>query len=355
MAAMADGSMSNGWTGGQYSLCRALLGLYLCPFFLLLVPGRMAAATAFWVAGGTLALFFAAGWHDRLAAIGLIGVCGFWVTSRPAIDAPATAILCWLLLAHLGLPAAPFGSWAARGRIDPAGGFRLPAAFFAASWTVLAAAYVLAAVWPPMNPWARGAAAPFLLVAFAPLALSRRLRPWLWSGMLSVQLVLLPWAPATELSLAMVFLHLFTFDPAWVRPLAAAPGEEIFYDGSCALCHASVRFLLAEDQAKRLRFAPLDGETFRARVAPQRRDELPDSLVIAFDDGRLLSRSTAVLHAMRRLGGAWRVLAGGLGLLPAALRDRLYDAVAATRYRLFGRTEQACPLLPTDLGRRFDP
>jgi predicted flavoprotein YhiN len=34
--------------------------------------------------------------------------------------------------------------------------------------------------------------------------------------------------------------------------------------------------------------------------------------------------------------------------------DALYDLVARTRYRLFGRTDSACPVLPAHLRSRFD-
>jgi predicted DCC family thiol-disulfide oxidoreductase YuxK len=44
-----------------------------------------------------------------------------------------------------------------------------------------------------------------------------------------------------------------------------------------------------------------------------------------------------------------------LRLVPRRLGDRFYDAVAATRYRIFGREKDACPILPPDLRARFLP
>ncbi len=38
----------------------------------------------------------------------------------------------------------------------------------------------------------------------------------------------------------------------------------------------------------------------------------------------------------------------------AEVRDALYDAVAATRYRVFGTKTEACPLLPPALRQRFE-
>lgn len=54
-----------------------------------------------------------------------------------------------------------------------------------------------------------------LEVCFLPLALSSRARPWLWGAMLSLHLALIALVQFADLSLAMVLLHVFTFDPTW--------------------------------------------------------------------------------------------------------------------------------------------
>jgi predicted DCC family thiol-disulfide oxidoreductase YuxK len=153
----------------------------------------------------------------------------------------------------------------------------------------------------------------------------------------------------------MVMLHLFTFDPGWVKPLRTKTAEMIFYDGSCGLCHRAVRFILAEDRrGEAFRFAPLGGEVFHAAVTEGRRAALPDSLVVLTAEGELLSRSSAVLYVMRRLGGMWRMVSLIGQLTPVAWRDGVYDAVARMRYRLFRKPESACPLLPGHLRSRFE-
>lgn len=131
--------------------------------------------------------------------------------------------------------------------------------------------------------------------------------------------------------------------------------ERLFYDGTCALCHGAVRFVLAHDREGRaFRFAPLDSPAFRALAPAELRVTLPDSLVVATEDGRLLTRSEAVLHLLERLGGGWRVLAGLSRLVPRRLRDAAYDLVARVRYRVFGRKDDACPRIAPALRSRFD-
>ena len=322
------------------------------------------------VAGSVLSLLFGLGLYDRAAALGLwyIWTC---VLGRDAFLAnPSIPFIGWLLLAHVFLPAAPYGSWAARGRVDPGGGWRMPAGVFAAAWMVLAISYTWSGYTKLVSPgWLRetlrGLPSWFphlgiwtvlaLELAFAPLALLPRLRPWLWSIMLLMLLALLVLIDVADLSLGMVMFHLFAWDPGWIRPLPGGT-ERVFYDGHCGLCQRSVRLILAEDATgAAFRFAPLQGETFAALLTEKERAALPLSLVVRTEKGTLLTRSAGVLHIMRRLGGLWRLLAGVLVLLPPALRDRLYDGVAHIRLHLFARPSELCPLMPPPLRTRFDP
>lgn len=131
--------------------------------------------------------------------------------------------------------------------------------------------------------------------------------------------------------------------------------ERIFYDGDCALCHGAVTFLVRRDRRGDLfRFAPLGGDAFHAELSPAEQAALPDSLVLRLADGRLLLRSDAVLHALGRLGGAWRPLAALARVVPRALRDTVYDLVARLRRRFLAPPAGTCPILPPDLRRRFD-
>jgi predicted DCC family thiol-disulfide oxidoreductase YuxK len=132
--------------------------------------------------------------------------------------------------------------------------------------------------------------------------------------------------------------------------------EYLFYDGHCGLCHRAVKFVLKHDRSGRtFRFAPLQGETFAARIPAERRAGLPDSIVVLTGDGALFVRSNAFLHILRRLGGGWTALASLLSVIPRRLRDFVYDFVARIRYRVFGRRDDVCPIVPPELRARFDP
>src|SRR5262245_53223410 len=154
-------SLGNGWTGGQYSLFRLLLGLYLFQHFVFLLPwgtelfssaGALPDASlsplirlypnllgwadspivvaAFLLLGAVLALTCALGLADRISALGLLYIWACLLGRNPLISNPAMPYVGFMLLAHVLLPAAPFGSWRARRRPDPAGDWRMPAEIF---------------------------------------------------------------------------------------------------------------------------------------------------------------------------------------------------------------------------------
>ena len=135
-----------------------------------------------------------------------------------------------------------------------------------------------------------------------------------------------------------------------------APFDVVYYDGHCALCHRAVLFLLRRDPAgERFRFAPLQGERFAELWGgiPDRRR--PESIRVETVDGHLLAKSEAVVHLLGRLGGICRVASFVLGLVPGSLRNFGYDAFARIRYRVFGTREEACPVVPARLRKRFLP
>ncbi len=113
----------------------------------------------------------------------------------------------------------------------------------------------------------------------------------------------------------------------------------LLFDGDCAFCAGSVRFVLARDRHGIARFAAREGATGRAVLARHPAAAATDSLVwVEPGPGgeRALVRSDAVLAIARHLGGGWGVL-GRLGrLVPRPWRDRAYDVVARHRHRLTG-------------------
>jgi predicted DCC family thiol-disulfide oxidoreductase YuxK len=383
--------VTNGWTGGQYSIYRILLGSSLAVRFAELLPsgaelfsGRGTAADAdasppiavaiLLILGTALAACFALGAADRLAAVALAALLACLVARNPGVASPSLLFVGGILLAHACIPGAPYGALRARARSDPGGGWRMPGGIFRAAWIVLAAAYAYGGYTRLVNPLARdlplptlpfalpepvvraaSAGALGLELAFAPLALLPRARPWVWLALLGLQLLLGARVDLVDLSAGMLMLQLLTFDPAWVAPRRDTRPALLFYDGGCGLCHRAVRFVLAEDRdGLGFRFAPLAGAAFERAVPPALRAALPDSLVLVTPAGLILVRAEAAREVGRRLGGLWRVLALISRALPTPWLDRAYDGIARVRHRLFARPPASCPLLPPELFERFD-
>lgn len=345
----------NGWTGGQYSLFRALLGVYAATEIVgaLVVRRTWSDPAAEAITLGLFALLLVAvggltlGWFDRPAALVLAALWMFTASVQPSLDVAAVGLL---LLAHACVPSAPYGSMAARARDDPGGDWRFPDALVASLWALTALAWAWFAL---TTPWQAAPVATRVAVVFGwvmvPLAALRSLRPWLWLASLAGVVAGFPAAGA-----GLVLWHLALVDPAWIARRTADGRDRLFYDGSCGLCHRTVRFLLAEDpDGRTFVYAPLASAAFADALPPAARASLPDSIVIIAADGRTRVRSDAALYASERLGGLWRVLGLAGRVVPGSWRDAVYDWVARHRRHWFRAPPDACPLVPPPLRARF--
>jgi predicted DCC family thiol-disulfide oxidoreductase YuxK len=123
----------------------------------------------------------------------------------------------------------------------------------------------------------------------------------------------------------------------------------VFFDGICALCHWSVRWIVKRDSKKVFSFAPLQGSTAKKLLDPLYLSH-PESIVYLHRD-MVYTQSTAVLHIVRKLPFAWRMLYV-LILIPRPIRDGVYNFIAKNRYRWFGKLDQ-CSLPTSDTKARF--
>ena len=134
--------------------------------------------------------------------------------------------------------------------------------------------------------------------------------------------------------------------------------DVVLFDGVCALCDRSVRFLLARDPEGKLAYAQLQGETARAVLArhPDVDEALSTVLYVrgmGTQSEELYERSDAAFEILRDLGGVWRWVAW-LRFIPRPVRNTVYDFIARHRYRWFGKYD-ACRLPGADTNERFLP
>lgn len=363
--------MNTGHTGGQYSLWRAATGIVVAA---LLARAALAGASGpVWFAvhatGALAALLFAIGLRDRaaaaVAALALLAPIPFDGGAVADATPFLPASLAIPLVAHLLLPPAPFGSFAARGRFDPAGGWRFPARMLGFLWGAQSALFALAggsvllgaagpeaeAILPLAGTAWRVPAA--IVAVLLPIGVPlRRVRPAAW--LLGALLIAAGLPDATVLGA--FALQLLLFDPAWIPSRRAAGPDRVFYDGACGFCQRAIRVILAEDSSgDRFRLAPRRSAAFVDAVLPEARAALPSSIVVVTAEGAVLVRSAATIRLLVRLGGVWRILGTFLAIIPPPLRDLGYRGIAAVRHRLLPAPERACPLLPPELRARFLP
>jgi predicted DCC family thiol-disulfide oxidoreductase YuxK len=126
----------------------------------------------------------------------------------------------------------------------------------------------------------------------------------------------------------------------------------LVYDGVCALCNRAVRFVLHRDRT--IRFAPLQGAYADELMARHPRLRDVDSIVFVTHVGgkeKIQTKSDAALAILAHIG--WpRAAVASLGIIPRPARDFVYDVIARTRYRVFGRMS-SCPVPPPAVRERF--
>jgi predicted DCC family thiol-disulfide oxidoreductase YuxK len=126
----------------------------------------------------------------------------------------------------------------------------------------------------------------------------------------------------------------------------------VLFDGVCAFCDRTVRWLMDRDPAGRLRFAPLQGEV--AAELRRRHPEIPediDTLVFVErhgSDETVVLRSRAVLQVCRQLQPPPDWLRW-VAWLPAPLADLGYRLFVRFRYRIFGKLDEC--RVPSDAER----
>ena len=124
----------------------------------------------------------------------------------------------------------------------------------------------------------------------------------------------------------------------------------ILYDGVCNLCNASVRFVLARDRKDYFRFASLQSDIGRTLAAQY--DLAPDlSTFFLIENGKVYERSLAWLEIMRLLGKPWSAFYL-LKVVPAPIRDWVYDLIGRNRYQWFGKQE-SCPVPKAEWRGKF--
>jgi predicted DCC family thiol-disulfide oxidoreductase YuxK len=121
----------------------------------------------------------------------------------------------------------------------------------------------------------------------------------------------------------------------------------ILFDGTCAFCERSVRFIARRDPRHYFRFGASQSPEGAALLASRGLNRDMTRSIVLIEDGQVFLRSTATLRIARRLGWPWS-MAAGLLAVPRPIRDAAYRVVAAIRHRLAGPSN-ACEVPPPEI------
>ena len=125
----------------------------------------------------------------------------------------------------------------------------------------------------------------------------------------------------------------------------------ILFDGVCNLCNGAVTFIIKRDENDLFRYAALQSEIGKRLTEKHGIDTAEVDSIILLDGDQYYIKSTAALQIARHLAGGYPLLYGFI-VLPAVLRNWIYDWIARNRYRWFGRKE-SCMVPTPELKAKF--
>lgn len=114
------------------------------------------------------------------------------------------------------------------------------------------------------------------------------------------------------------------------------PYAIVLFDGECAFCDRSVKWIIDHDRQGRFRFAPRQSPTGQRLLAEHGLPPEGVESMILIDGGKVRTHSTAVLHIAGKLPFPWK-LGSAFLLVPPFARDFAYRAMAKRRYKIAGK------------------
>ncbi|MFN4813596.1 MAG: thiol-disulfide oxidoreductase DCC family protein [Bacteroidota bacterium] len=122
------------------------------------------------------------------------------------------------------------------------------------------------------------------------------------------------------------------------------PHKILLFDGVCNLCNNTVLFVIKRDRKKQIRFGAIQSLEGKKLLQKFGIDQQYLGSLIFIDEGKVYLKSSGALRLSKYLSGLWPLLYA-LMVIPAFIRNPIYDFVAANRYKWFGKKE-VC-MIPT--------
>ncbi len=124
----------------------------------------------------------------------------------------------------------------------------------------------------------------------------------------------------------------------------------LLFDGNCGLCNRSVKLILRKEKNHDLFFCALQSDIGKEILKHFELEDNADTMVL-IKNGKAYLRSGAALRVTGYMKGLWPLMMGFL-IIPAFLRNDVYDYVAAQRITWYG-TADYCEMMTPELRHRF--
>jgi predicted DCC family thiol-disulfide oxidoreductase YuxK len=125
----------------------------------------------------------------------------------------------------------------------------------------------------------------------------------------------------------------------------------ILFDGVCNLCNGLVQFIIKRDKHHVFQFASLQSVYGAGLLKHYHFNSQSFETILLYTGKDIYVKSEAVIQIVRSLEGGWKMIVI-FKIIPVFLRNYVYDLVAATRYKIFGRRE-SCMVPTVELKSKF--
>jgi predicted DCC family thiol-disulfide oxidoreductase YuxK len=124
----------------------------------------------------------------------------------------------------------------------------------------------------------------------------------------------------------------------------------ILFDGVCNLCNFFVNFIIDHDHKGKFKFASLQSPLGIQILKNHGSTELKETVIFISSD-QIHFKSSAALEIFRVLGFPFSILYPFV-IVPAFIRNWVYDFISRNRYKWFGKSA-ACRMPTPELRERF--
>lgn len=126
----------------------------------------------------------------------------------------------------------------------------------------------------------------------------------------------------------------------------------ILFDGVCNLCNSSVQYVIKHDKKNLFMFTALQSDIGQEIIKNHKIDTSKiDSILLYTPEKGIDYKSTAALKIAQQLGFPQNLMSVFF-IIPAFIRNWVYDYIAKNRYKWYGKKD-ACMIPTPELKSKF--